>query len=78
GVLVKLILFSVSLAVVPISIYFASEKYVFDGNSTYAAIAAVFSANIVLAAYIVASLLEDRPSGTAPAPEKKPETKKNI
>jgi len=38
-----------------------SELYV-AGNSNYAAITAVFAANLVLLAYIVTSLQEDRDS----------------
>ncbi|KAF8897424.1 hypothetical protein BD779DRAFT_1490739 [Infundibulicybe gibba] len=60
GVLVKLVLFSLALGAVPISSYFLALKYVWNGNATYAAITAVFAANIVLVAYIVVSLLEDK------------------
>jgi len=37
------------------------------GNSTYAAITAVVSANVVLVAYIITSLLEDSQPSTASA-----------
>ncbi|KIM90678.1 hypothetical protein PILCRDRAFT_811134 [Piloderma croceum F 1598] len=60
GVLAKLIIFSLSLGIVPIALYFVTEKYVWDGNSSYAAITAVFAANVVLFAYIIVSLLDDR------------------
>jgi len=59
GVLVKLFIFSISLAVVPISSYFLSEKYLWDGNSTFAALTAAFSANLVLAGYILISMQEE-------------------
>jgi hypothetical protein len=62
GVLVKLIIFSLSLAIVPITSYFVTEKYVWNGNSNYAAITAIFAANAVLVAYIITSLLDDRES----------------
>ncbi|TDL29722.1 hypothetical protein BD410DRAFT_892966 [Rickenella mellea] len=62
GVLIKLIIFSLSLAIVPISMYFGSLKYVWNGNSTYAAMSAIFAANIVLVSYIIVSILEDRPA----------------
>ncbi|KAF5388351.1 hypothetical protein D9615_000327 [Tricholomella constricta] len=61
SVLFKLVMFSLSLGIVPISSYFASEEYLWNGNSTYAAITAVVSANVVLVAYIISSVLEDRP-----------------
>jgi len=60
SVLIKLVIFSVSLAVVPISVFFISQSYIWNGNATYAAITAVFAANAVLVAYIVSSVLEDR------------------
>jgi len=81
GVLLKLIIFSLSLGIVPITSYFASEKYIWNGapsqiiqplrlsgsltlcvlgNSTFAAITAVVSANVVLVAYIISSLREDQ------------------
>ncbi|EIM88558.1 uncharacterized protein STEHIDRAFT_54910, partial [Stereum hirsutum FP-91666 SS1] len=60
GVLIKLVLFSASLGIVPISSYFLTDKYLWNGNSTYSAITAIVAANIVLVAYIVLSLLEDK------------------
>ncbi|KAI0003060.1 hypothetical protein BJV74DRAFT_882003 [Russula compacta] len=60
GVLLKLIIFSLSLGIVPITSYFASEKYIWNGNSTFAAITAVVAANVVLVAYIVSSLRDDQ------------------
>jgi len=79
GVLFKLIIFSLSLGIVPLSSYFLSLKYIWNGehlfissnlfvqfshnraeNATFAAITAVVSANIVLVAYIITSVLEDK------------------
>ncbi|KAF8222762.1 hypothetical protein L208DRAFT_1320745 [Tricholoma matsutake] len=60
AVLVKLLIFTLSLGIVPISGYFVSLKYIWNGNSTYAAITAVVLANIVLVAYIISSILEDQ------------------
>jgi len=60
GVLLKLVIFSLSLGIIPITSYFASEKYIWNGDSTFAAITAVVAANVVLVAYIVSSLREDR------------------
>ncbi|KAI0049639.1 hypothetical protein FA95DRAFT_1677437 [Auriscalpium vulgare] len=75
GVLFKLILFSLSLGVVPLSSYFLSEKYVWSGNSTFAAITAIVAANVVLVTYIILSLLEDKQeqkkAGTKPGESRK-------
>jgi len=60
GVLIKLLIFSLSLGIIPITSYFVTEKYVWNGNSNYAAITAIFVANGVLFAYIVSSLWEDK------------------
>lgn len=74
-VLVKLVIFSLALGIAPLSSYFASEKYLWNGrshssgdftfwhlhagNSTYAAVTAIVAANIVLVAYIVMSVMEE-------------------
>jgi len=68
GVLFKLVAFSLSLGIVPIASYFASEKYVWNGNSTFAAITAVVAANVVLVAYIVSSLRDDQAEREAAKP----------
>lgn len=93
GVLIKLVMFALSLAFIPIATYFCTQKFFFQGvllavshlnawadilrfsdNPTFAAIAAVFAANVILVAYIVRSVAEDRSSLTN---VKKPgETKK--
>ncbi|KAH9179904.1 hypothetical protein EDB89DRAFT_1841378, partial [Lactarius sanguifluus] len=68
GVLLKLVIFSLSLAIVPIASYFASEKYIWGGNSTFAAITAILAANIVLVAYIISSLRDDHAEREAGKP----------
>jgi len=68
GVLLKLIIFSLSLGIVPIASYFASEKYIWGGNSTFAAITAIVAANIVLVAYIISSLRDDQAEREAGKP----------
>jgi len=60
GVLLKLVAFSLSLGILPITSYFASQKYIWNGDSTLAAITAVVVANVVLVAYIILSLREDQ------------------
>ncbi|KAK7470761.1 vacuolar ATPase assembly integral membrane protein vma21 [Stygiomarasmius scandens] len=60
GTLVKLIIFSLSLGIVPLTAYFASLNYVWNGNATFAALTAVMAANVVLVAYIITSVYEDK------------------
>ncbi|KAG1793373.1 uncharacterized protein BJ212DRAFT_487276 [Suillus subaureus] len=74
--LMKLLFFAATLAILPISSYFFSEKYVWSGNSNYAAITAICAANIVLIAYIVVSLMEDKQSFKEAEEKKLSETKK--
>lgn len=92
--LVKLFAFSISLAIVPITSYFVSLKYIWvgtscrlfkwlirvvtlalSGDTTAAALVAVFTANLVLVAYIIVSVQEESKARniTASAPS---ETKK--
>ncbi|KAI0722867.1 hypothetical protein C8Q76DRAFT_793869 [Earliella scabrosa] len=59
GVLTKLIIFALTLGIVPISSYFLSRDYFWDGNTTYAAVSAIASANVVLVAYIIESVREE-------------------
>ncbi|KAJ7047478.1 hypothetical protein C8F04DRAFT_1247123 [Mycena alexandri] len=70
GQLAKLIVFSLSLGIVPITSYFGSMKYLWNGNATYAALTAVVSANLVLVAYIITAVLDDKRT-TSPATESK-------
>ncbi|EJD01447.1 uncharacterized protein FOMMEDRAFT_88895 [Fomitiporia mediterranea MF3/22] len=65
GVLLRLIVFAISLAVVPLSTYYGTQRFVWKGDSTFAAISAVFVANVVLVAYIAISVYEDKQQ-TAP------------
>ncbi|TCD67678.1 hypothetical protein EIP91_012044 [Steccherinum ochraceum] len=89
GALGKLVAFSLTLAIAPISSYFISERYLWagqsgdyssedlyvsnriPGNSTYAAITAIVAANVVLVAYIIVSVRDDKqePAPVAPAGE---------
>ncbi|KAG2151226.1 uncharacterized protein EDB93DRAFT_1140054 [Suillus bovinus] len=74
--LMKLLFFAATLAILPISSYFFTEKYVWSGNSNYAAITAICAANIVLIAYIVISLMEDKQSFKEVEEKKLSESKK--
>ncbi|KAG9017024.1 hypothetical protein FRB95_000007 [Tulasnella sp. JGI-2019a] len=58
-VLLKLLLFTVCLGLAPIGTYYLSQKYIWEGNGTYAAITSIFAANIVLVAYIISSIMDD-------------------
>ncbi|BEJ12473.1 hypothetical protein CspHIS471_0209330 [Cutaneotrichosporon sp. HIS471] len=58
-VLGKLITFALLMAVVPIGMYFSSLNWLYDGNTTYAALTAVVAANIVLASYVYLAFAED-------------------
>ncbi|KAJ7499027.1 hypothetical protein FB451DRAFT_22025 [Mycena latifolia] len=69
GQLAKLVFFSLSLGIIPITSYFASLKYLWNGNATYAALTAVIGANLVLVGYIITSILDDKRT-TAPSPPK--------
>ncbi|KAJ7638710.1 hypothetical protein FB45DRAFT_1054956 [Roridomyces roridus] len=69
--LVKLLLFSLSLGIVPIASYFGSLEYVWNGNATYAALTAVVGANIVLVGYIISSVLDDKRETSSPTKETK-------
>ncbi|KAI0796572.1 hypothetical protein C8Q75DRAFT_862440 [Abortiporus biennis] len=60
SVLLKLLLFTLALAVAPLSSYYLSLTYLWNGNTTFAAITAIVAANIVLVAYIIVSLIEER------------------
>ncbi|KAJ7129796.1 hypothetical protein C8R44DRAFT_614246 [Mycena epipterygia] len=68
--LAKLVFFSLSLGIIPITSYFGSLKYVWNGNATYAALTAVVGANIVLVAYIITSVLDDKRSNVTPSAPK--------
>ncbi|OCH90714.1 hypothetical protein OBBRIDRAFT_582942 [Obba rivulosa] len=67
--LLKLLIFSLALAVVPISSYFLSRDYVWGGNATWAALTAAGSAQLILVAFIVVSVVEDRREQAAKEPK---------
>ncbi|KAG8953630.1 hypothetical protein FRC04_001834 [Tulasnella sp. 424] len=74
--LFKLALFTVCLGLAPISTYLLSQKYLWDGNSTYAAITAIIAANFVLVTYIITAVREDSQS-QKPVPKAESESKKD-
>ncbi|THU84871.1 hypothetical protein K435DRAFT_959196 [Dendrothele bispora CBS 962.96] len=71
GTLVKLLIFSLSLGIAPLTAYFASLKYIWNGNTTFAALTAVVIANAVLVAYIITSVYEDKRPQDVPSEESK-------
>ncbi|THH06701.1 hypothetical protein EW145_g3913 [Phellinidium pouzarii] len=78
GVLAKLIAFAVALAAVPMSTYYGTQRFVWNGDPTSAAISAVVAANVVLAVYIAQSVYEDRQSTKTSKQDKKDgETRKD-
>ncbi|KAJ3758514.1 hypothetical protein EV360DRAFT_83011 [Lentinula raphanica] len=67
GTLFKLVIFSLSLGIIPLTSYYGSLFYLWNGNSTLAAITAIVAANLVLIAYIVLSVLEDKQTPQSPS-----------
>ncbi|KAI1978437.1 vacuolar ATPase assembly integral membrane protein vma21 [Ophidiomyces ophidiicola] len=59
-VLWKLIVYSIAVVVLPISAYFYSKNYIFEGNTTYSGAIAALTANVVLISYIILAVREDR------------------
>ncbi|BFZ55892.1 vacuolar ATPase assembly integral membrane protein vma21 [Savitreella phatthalungensis] len=60
AVLSKLLLFSLAMLVLPLSAYYLSLEYLFQGyKTTHAAITAAVVANLVLVGYVIAAFLED-------------------
>ncbi|KAJ7283760.1 hypothetical protein C8J57DRAFT_1053820 [Mycena rebaudengoi] len=71
AVMAKLLIFALSLGILPIATYFGSMKFFWQGNATYAAITSIVCANIVLVAYIIFSILDDKRTTPPAAPDKK-------
>jgi len=69
--LVKLSTFSLSLAVVPIASYFLTLQYVWAGNATASALFAVFTANLIIVAFVVVSVQEENKARTITPDEAK-------
>lgn len=56
----KLLFFSAAMLILPLSAYYLSLEYLFGGYKTsYAAITAAVTANLVVVAYVVVAFLED-------------------
>ncbi|CAO3699968.1 unnamed protein product [Rhizopus stolonifer] len=58
GVFVKLMTFTAALFGFPILTFFLTLHSWFEGNTTYAAIAAVVMANAIVALYVITALFE--------------------
>ncbi|KZT71579.1 hypothetical protein DAEQUDRAFT_724113 [Daedalea quercina L-15889] len=77
GILIKLLIFAAALAIAPVSSYFLSKDYLWDGNAVLAAITAIVAANIVLVSYVVLSIREERAALLVSPPSRnEPESKK--
>lgn len=60
SVLSKLLFFSAAMVVLPLSAYYLSLEYLFEGYKTsYAAITAAITANVVVIGYVITAFLED-------------------
>jgi len=55
----KLALFAFLLGAAPLSTYYLTLDRLWEGNSQYAAISAVFVANVVLVGYVLVAIFED-------------------
>ncbi|KAI5452194.1 vacuolar ATPase assembly integral membrane protein vma21 [Naganishia albida] len=67
AVLAKLLFFATLVAVVPIATYFVTIDRLWHGSTTWAAISAVVSANIVLIGYVIVAFREDAGDSRLPA-----------
>lgn len=77
GVLFKLIVFSVSLGVAPLSAYYGTLNYFWKGNTIYAAITAIVAANLILLAYIITAVSEERKANPSATKSTASESKKD-
>ncbi|KAG2013781.1 hypothetical protein CC2G_010655 [Coprinopsis cinerea AmutBmut pab1-1] len=77
GVLIKLIVFSLSLGIVPLSAYYGTLNYLWEGNTIYAAITAIVSANLILVAYIITAAAEESSAKPSDSKGTESETKKD-
>jgi len=59
-VIFKLLGFTLAMIAAPIGTYFASVNTVFKGNATYAGATAAVMANVVLIAYVLEAMREDK------------------
>ncbi|KAL7282492.1 hypothetical protein PYCCODRAFT_1433734 [Trametes coccinea BRFM310] len=76
GVLFKLVITALALGIVPLSSYYLSRDYLWNGNTIYAAFTAVFSANVVLVLYILEAAREESRL-RASEKQQQPENKKD-
>jgi len=58
-VIVKLLLFTFAMLVLPISSYFLTLNTLYSGNSTFAGATAAIIANVVLIGYVIVAMRED-------------------
>ncbi|KAH0293581.1 hypothetical protein M436DRAFT_35232 [Aureobasidium namibiae CBS 147.97] len=58
-VIVKLLLFTFAMIILPISSYFITLNTIYSGNSTFAGATAAIIANVVLIGYVIVAMRED-------------------
>ncbi|KAI9000908.1 hypothetical protein BD414DRAFT_532715 [Trametes punicea] len=76
GALFKLMITALALGIAPLSSYFLSRDYLWNGNTIYAALTAILAANLVLVAYITEAVREESLS-RARDKRREPENKKD-
>ncbi|KAI5867042.1 VMA21-like domain-containing protein [Durotheca rogersii] len=59
-VIMKLLIFTIGMVVIPIGSYFLTVNNLFNGNSTYAGGLAAIMANVVLVGYVIVAMNEDQ------------------
>ncbi|KAL2112501.1 hypothetical protein VUR80DRAFT_7354 [Thermomyces stellatus] len=72
-VLINFLVFTLAMLVLPLGSYFLSLNSLFGGNTVWSAATAALVANLVLAAFVVQALREDRSDKRAAKAEGKKE-----
>ncbi|KAJ5114963.1 Vacuolar ATPase assembly integral membrane protein vma21, partial [Penicillium alfredii] len=69
-VIYKLLSFTAAMVIGPLGVYFLTVNSIFSGNTTFAGIAAAFTANVVLFAYVFVAWKDDQGERQATEKEK--------
>ncbi|GAB7346629.1 hypothetical protein MBLNU459_g1766t1 [Dothideomycetes sp. NU459] len=75
-VIIKLLLFTFAMIILPIGSYFVTLNTIYGGNSTFAGATAAVMANVVLLGYVVVAMKEDQSERLEA--EEKERTKKSL
>lgn len=54
-----MILFSLLMLILPLSVFFLSQRYLFHGQMTYSFVAAIVTVNVILIVYVILAYLEE-------------------